>query len=131
MKKIFFPVMLLLLLVVGFTGVSQEDFYGWWKLESQTMLQGYDIMHISADTIDDGRQKSKILRWEKKGGSFQIITQRFSVDAKIDENGMLSMTPVGRAPVMYSKITEEQAKELKKVQEEKAKKKFELRIDPF
>lgn len=131
MKKTFFPVMLLFLLLSGCMGPSQEDFYGWWKLESQTMFQKEGFIYISSAEIVDSRQKNKILRWEKKDESFQIITQRFAVDAKIDDNGMLSITPIGGSPIMYSKSTEEKAKEFMKAQEEKDKKKFESRPDPF
>ena len=130
MKKILFLTLIFVLssFLIGCNSPSKEDFYGWWKQETQSP-SGNKTIYLSESILKIGRDH-KILNWEKKDGGFIISTSQGKALLKIDNKNFLALTPEGDfgCTVIFSRITEEEAKKIKEEEDAKWER---LKKDPL
>lgn len=133
-KQQFLTIVLILLtsfILCGFNGMTQKDFYGWWKPESPTVANNNPCF-ITENEITFGKTY-KITKWIKEDDSYKIAFDNIVATLQLTKNGNLIITPqvyLGSSMV-FVPTTEEEVKADEAKRKERLKNMTKSTPDPF
>lgn len=107
------PLLLIAVLVCACGGPSQDDLYGWWKLQNGGGGKQMCI-RVAQDVLHEGEMALRVLSWERKPDSdiFRAKTDLLTFELRLDDDDRLHFIFPNGMEMVYTRITEDEARRL-------------------